>query len=241
MDAFRACLAIYLYCVLRATREPPATLLGIDGAPVRAVDLGGLGAWVSEVPSAPIVPSPERARSHDSVVRAALEGETPLPARFGQTLASEEELRAAVAERRAALETALARVEGAIEMTVRMLVPRSESVPPETTAALSPRARSGREYLERVAAAQREERNVLARTQTVRDRISAAVGGLVRAEAFAAAAPGSTLATLSHLVPRPDIDRYRHALLTLRRDDPALAFMVSGPWAPYSFAEGIGT
>ncbi|HEY7408075.1 MAG TPA: GvpL/GvpF family gas vesicle protein [Gemmatimonadaceae bacterium] len=233
-------MAIYLYCVLRATREPPATLLGIDGAPVRAVDLGGLGAWVSDVPSAPIVPSPERARSHDSVVRAALEGETPLPARFGQTLASEEELRAAVAARKEALQTALARVEGAIEMTVRMLVPRSDGERSET-AGQSPRASSGREYLERVAAAQREERNVLAKTEILRDRISAAVGGLIRAESFAAAAPGSTLATLSHLVPRPDIDRYRHALRTLRRDDPALAFMVSGPWAPYSFTEGIGT
>jgi hypothetical protein len=121
-----------------------------------------------------------------------------------------------------------------------MLVPLRKGVPRETAATERRSAKSGREYLERVAAVQREERNVLAKAGIVRDRISAAVGSLVRAESFSGAAPGSILATLSHLVPRENIDRYRHALLTLRRDDPALAFMVSGPWAPYSFTEGIG-
>jgi hypothetical protein len=44
---------------------------------------------------------------------------------------------------------------------------------------------------------------------------------------------------VSHLVPRENIDAYRNALLALRSEDPALAIMVSGPWAPYSFSEGI--
>ena len=103
------------YCVLRATREPPAGLLGIDRSPVRAVDLVGLGAWVSDVGTTPVVASPGRAQSHDRVVRAAMESETPLPARFGQVVAGEAVLRAALSERREALESALKRVEGAIE------------------------------------------------------------------------------------------------------------------------------
>jgi hypothetical protein len=66
-----------------------------------------------------------------------------------------------------------------------------------------------------------------------------AVESLVRAESFSGATAGSSLATLSHLVPRESIDAYRNALLALRREDAALAFMVSGPWAPYSFTEGV--
>jgi hypothetical protein len=234
-------LAIYLYCVLRATREPPPDLLGIDGSPVRAVDLGGLGAWVSDIDATPIVASPARARSHDRVVRAALERETPLPARFGQVVPSEADLQATLSERRGALEAALERVDGAIEMTVRMLVPQEAGSEPGEKARPEMRGfKSGRGYLEQVAALQREERNVLAKGRIVRDRVSSAVGGLVRAESFAGATSGSSLATLSHLVPRRNIDAYRNALLALRDEDPALAIMVSGPWAPYSFTEGIG-
>ena len=239
MGAFHTRLAIYLYCVLRATREPPAGLLGIDRSPVRAVDLGVLGAWVSDIVTTPVVPSPARAQSHDRVVRAAMETETPLPARFGQVVASEKELRVALSERREALESALRRVEGAIEMTVRMLVPASTN--DAATGGVGGAAEGkGREYLERLAAVQREERNVLAKVAIVRDRVSLAVEGLVRAESFSGAAAGSSLATVSHLVPRENVDAYRSALLALRSDDPALAIMVSGPWAPYSFSEGIG-
>lgn len=233
-------MAIYLYCVLRATREPPPNLAGIDGAPVRAIDLSGLGAWVSDAEATTVVPSPARARDHDRVVRAALEGETPLPARFGQVVAGEDELRAALAERREALEAALEKVAGSVEMTVRMLVSVQRSAPHEPTAGRQG-AEGGRRYLEQVAALQREERNVLARAEQIRDRVNSAVGDLVRAQSFAGAVPGSSLATLSHLVPRDGIVAYRRALQTLREEDPALAIMVSGPWAPYSFSEGIGT
>jgi hypothetical protein len=211
--------------------------VGVDDSPVRAVDANGLGAWVSDT-AASIAASPARARSHDRVIRVALEDETPLPARFGQIVADDATLRAALAERRSVLRAALERVEGAVEMTVRLLVSPDEAVA-ERPAPLSSE-RSGRHYLEQVAARERAERNVLAKAAVVRDRVSGAVGALVRAESFAGAAPGSTLATLSHLVPREHIEAYRSALHALRAEDPALAIMVSGPWAPYSFAEGVG-
>jgi hypothetical protein len=143
-----------------------------------------------------------------------------------------------LAERRSVLRASLERVEGAVEMTVRMLVPPIEAAEVSRGAPLSA-GRGGRHYLEQVAARERAERNVLAKSAVVRDRVTAAVGALVRAESFGGAAPGSTLATLSHLVPREHIDAYRSALHALRAEDPALAIMVSGPWAPYSFAEGV--
>ena len=94
-------------------------------------------------------------------------------------------------------------------------------------------------YLRRIAAIQREERNVLALAQLVRDQVSAVVQGLVRAEFLAGATAGSSLVTVSHLVPRENIGAYRSALQALRQEDATLAIMVSGPWAPYSFTEGI--
>jgi hypothetical protein len=231
-------MAIYLYCLLRAAREPPAHLTGIDGAAVRAVRLGDLSAWVSDAPDSSVTVTTERATAHDRVVRAALEGETPLPARFGQIVPDEENLSRAVQERRGQLVSALDRVAGAVEMTVRLLAPGAARGPSDRGRSSAPT--SGRDYLEQVAAAQREERNVLADLEIARDRVRSVVRGLVRAESFHAT-PGSSLATLSHLVSREDIDKYRGALLVLRNEEPTLAIMVSGPWAPYSFTEGVAT
>jgi Gas vesicle synthesis protein GvpL/GvpF len=233
-------LPIYLYCLLRATAEPPPHLLGIDALPVRAVDLGGLGAWVSDTAAPAIVPTPERARRHDQVVRTALDRETPLPARFGQIVTDEMTLAESVSSRRTAFESALERVAGTVEMTVRMLMPSAANLASAAQVTEAGKgSMTGRGYLERVAAAQRQERNLLAVEEIVRGRVSSAVQELVRAESFTGAIPGSNLATLSHLVPRENVEAYRSALLVLRNEERALAIMVSGPWAPYSFTEGI--
>ncbi len=233
-------MAIYLYCLLRAT-EPPPDLIGVDGLPVRAADIGGLKAWVSDTAAPTMVATTERARRHDHVVRTALERETPLPARFGQIVADEMTLAESASSRRAAFESALERVAGAVEMTIRVLIPSGGGPEGEAQAPESDkRGTTGRGYLERVAALQRQERNLLAEGGIVRGRVSSAVQGLVRAESYTSAAAGSRMATLSHLVLRENIEAYRSSLLMLRREYPALAIMVSGPWAPYSFTEGLG-
>ena len=195
---------------------------------------------MSDRASPTMVASPERARIHDGVVRTALEGETPLPARFGQIVANEAALAEVVSSRRAAFESALERVAGAVEMTVRVLVPTgAEALEASKISEPGKGTTSGRDYLEQLAAVQRQERNLLADGGIVRGRVSAAVRGLVRAEVFAGAAAGSSMATLSHLVPRENVEGYRSALLVLRDERPALAIMVSGPWAPYSFTEVV--
>src|SRR5919109_2663674 len=232
-------MAIYLYCLLRAVREPPAQLAGIDGAAVRAVPLGDLAAWVSDSSDPAMTVTTERAAAHDRVVRAALEGETPLPARFGQIVPNENDLANAVQQRRDQLLFALDRVAGAVEMTVRLLIPGGARGP-APRGSTSDRGTRGRDYLEQVAAAQRKERNVLAEIEIARDRVRSVVRGLVRAESFHATA-GSSMATFAHPVSREHIDKYRGALLVLRHEEPTLAIMVSGPWAPYSFTEGVGT
>ena len=140
---------VYLYCLLRAASDPPAGLAGVDDTPVRAIDLGGLGAWVSDVSGATMVASPARARSHDRVVRRALERETPLPARFGQVVADVAALTEMVASRRATLESALEAVAGSVEMTVRVLLPPDgESVAPRQAA-----TRAGRDHRSRLSGA----------------------------------------------------------------------------------------
>lgn len=230
-------MAIYLYCLLRGASDPPPALLGIDGVPVDAVDVGGLYAWISEAPHTPVSPTVDRAREHDRVVRAAMEIETPLPARFGQVVADRGALERLIASRRQPLAAALESVAGAVEMTVKVRIPSASPARHRPAKTAIGEGGQGRRYLEQVAAAHRREQNVLAEEQAVRERVCRAVAPLIRAEAFAGTSAGSDVASLSHLVPRDRITAYRSAIQALRVDNPALSLRVSGPWAPYSFTQ----
>jgi hypothetical protein len=238
----------YLYCLLtRRAERAPDGLRGVSGAPVRVVPVGPIAAWVSDVGEAPATTA-ENARAHDRVVRAAMEIETPLPARFGQLFDSEEAARAAVLERRDGIMAALRKVEGGCEMTVRILAGKAEAA--EASAAAVPAGgapaagraapgptRGGREYLDRLRARHSAERSRREEAEFLHDRVRRAVAGLVREEARAPAFARARSIAVSHLIARGDVSRYRTALRTLQETEPALRVMVSGPWAPYSFAE----
>ena len=76
---------------------------------MRAIDVSGLMAWVSDV-AEKVTPTVDRVKAHDAVCAAALAaGETPLPIRFGQTFADD----ASVAQRLAARESVLRVATGA--------------------------------------------------------------------------------------------------------------------------------
>ena len=111
-------MATYLYCVRSDALEPPTALVGVDGAPVRAID-AALTAWVSDVNDVAVTPTVERLQAHDAVCAAALEvGETPLPIRFGQAFADDAASVSAIDTRAPALRTRLTRVSGCVELRV---------------------------------------------------------------------------------------------------------------------------
>jgi hypothetical protein len=227
----------YLYCLLATPADDvPAALRGVGGGAVRAIAHGPVTAWVSTVGSDTPPPTPDNARAHDRVVRAALARATPLPARFGQLFESDDALRALLAARGPSLVAALRRVEGGCEMTVRVLL----GAAPPTARDAGPLPRSGREYLARVRARQNAARAARQEADFLHGRLRQAVEGLIRDESRAESTPAAYSLSVSHLVAREDVPRYRLALRALQDREPALRLMVSGPWAPYSFADPSG-
>jgi hypothetical protein len=67
-------------------------------------------------------------------------------------------------------------------------------------------------------------------------RVAHAVGGIVRGESCMPLAPAAHSFSVSHLVAREAVEQYRLAIEALVADDSTLRLLVSGPWAPYSFA-----
>jgi hypothetical protein len=187
---------------------------------------------VSDLPSAIEAVTPELVRAHDAVVREAMRVETPLPARFGQTFPDESTLRRSLEERREGVARGLERVRGAVEMTVRLLLDAAAPAPAER-----PAASSGREYMAWLRERQRAAEGARQRAEFLQARVAQAVGGLARAEARTGASASGKTATISHLVACGDVTRYRHLVHELSEREPELRLMLSGPWAPYSFAE----
>lgn len=247
---------LYAYCIRRAGEPgPTAELHGLDEAPVRLIEEAGLGLWVSRNASLP--PTPTRLAQHDRVVQEALRSATPLPIRYGAAcFQSEEAAREALVARAESFAASLDRVADRVEMGVRVdwaALPSSSAAPPEAPAGRSPnpvppstsggrpglasappaggraflearkRELEGRDSLHRAAAAALDEverKLALPDVPTVRSLLPSA----------------GTAGILAHLVRSADADPYRSTVDAIAPDLLELRLVVSGPWAPYSFA-----
>jgi hypothetical protein len=229
----------YLYCVLtRGDSDDPsaAGLFGIADAPVRVLAAGTLEAWVSTVTTGAPAATVEAVQQHDSVVGAALaSGRTPLPARFGQTWASDAVCASSVAERAAELDPLLRRVAGLVEMTVCALLPDfppADGRPARAVADATP----GRAYLDNLRVRADRERRLRATLQSLRERVSGALGAMSRGEVAEIRGSGDApVLSVSYLVERGGEAQFRRAIADVARD-AAARLVVAGPRAPYSFA-----
>jgi hypothetical protein len=88
--------------------------------------------------------------------------------------------------------------------------------------------------MERLRADAAVDRFVRANARLVRQRITEAVGTLVRAEAAVTSISPPSL-TISHLIPREAVATYRSALSALHVPDIPSVAVVRGPNAPFSF------
>lgn len=221
-------MGLYLYCVGAPDHPPPIELEGIAGAPVRALDAGGLQAWVSSLDGPPPA-SLDRVRAHNAVVEASAETSTPLPMRFGQWFETEAALSAALDARQPGLERALDRVREAMEFGVRIIERGGAERP-------APDRSTGKAYLEALARREEEAERSRRRGAQVAAELRSFLGSVVRAQEVR---PGGSdaLVSIAHLVGRHDTGTYNTRLRTFSLRWPDLRFVFSGPWPPYGFTD----
>jgi hypothetical protein len=231
-------------CVYALVGPAPARLrlTGMAGEPLRVVTANRIGAVVGGMRRAP-APSIRNLRRYAAVVEAiAAEAPAILPARFATTVTGDEELAVILASRGATLRRRLRAVRGRCQMTIRLLSPLSESesesddAPLASRSAMAGRARlrlahgatQGTQYLRRRAALAASARAIPGFAP-----IRAAVRRFVKDERVEKRAG---IVTVNHLIPRTAAPRY---LAAVERAATAnhLRLMVSGPLAPYAFAD----
>lgn len=249
----------WLYALLPpGSSAPPPALAGVGSARVRALRTRVADAWVSDAPGEGSARDVTAARAHDAVVQSALDtGVTPVPARFGQRFPSDQACVAALEREAARLEALLERVHGMVEMSViARLGPggpggyggpppiatcdsEPQNAPPASRAAVPTGAThgAGRAYLMARKAELALEQNLQRSASALRARVTAALQPLKREEAVRYAPPPAATLTLSHLIARDAVDRYRSALAGLREGPGSPPLAIVGPTAPYRFAE----
>lgn len=182
---------------------------GVNDAKLEQVPAGDLGAVVSRH-FGPLRGDPRAAAATHGLVVEALctTAAAVLPARFGETSASDAELRETVSARAEGIRTALELVRGCVEVGIRL----ARAAAPVT-------APSGRAYLEARLA---ESSTVAALDERLRPftRASRTSGG-----------------ERTYLVERAAAGDALDAARAFAEVHPELSLVCTGPWAPYSFCE----
>jgi hypothetical protein len=163
-------------------------------------------------PASPREVTPEALWSHDAMLEALMAERDLLPVRYGTVVPDERAAARALAERQEQLMTSLDRVRGAVELALRV----------QPLAKVSPA--SGRDYLRaKVAGLQASRR--------LHERLDA----LARASVIK---PGPELLRAAYLVDHDAVEQFAATVRDLQDAEPELALLCTGPWPPYSFAEG---
>jgi hypothetical protein len=228
-----------ILCVyaLVAPSRPLRGITGITGEPLRAVSIDGIAAVVGEVRRRPAAATRKLRRYAAVVESIAARVPAILPARFGTTFNDAAELMLVLRSRRAGIRGRLLAVRGRVQMTIRVV---SESESGDASRASQSRAAGrarvglenkstqGTQYLQRRLALARQASKV-----REIEPIRPAIRRLVKDERVEW---HRSVATVHHLVPRAEFERYRAAVVRAA-EKRGVRLAVSGPWAPYAFAD----
>jgi hypothetical protein len=213
-------------CVYALTLPPERrrVLTGLEGERLRAMTVGRVTAIVGELVRPP-KPTPAMLRKYSEVVQLLSERfPAILPARFGTCVQDLIELTFILQSRQQTLLRNLRDVRGRVQMTGRILQSPGLS---GIVSSPHPSAGSGAEYLRARAAVAAAEKEVAGFAP-----VRAAVRRWIRDERVEKQGP---IASVYHLVPRGQAEKYRRTLEHAARE-AGLRLTVSGPWPPYAFS-----
>jgi hypothetical protein len=212
---------IHLYAIARNLRGLP-TEPGFDCAPLETVEVDGATAVVSRTEA----PTTEASRAalvrHGLVVEALVErADGVLPVRFGQRFRDANDLRTAVRRLRPEAGARLDRLEGCVEVGVRV-VDRTPSPSPS-------KADDGASYM------QEKLETMRARDCLVR-ALSAPLARRAAASVLAKQGLREVVHEAAYLVRRESVGDFTGVVDRYVARNPGLTVLCTGPWAPHSFA-----
>jgi hypothetical protein len=249
----------YVYAIThRPAPERLRGLRGVTGEPVRSIEQGGLSAIVGSVDPRRFGTEPPRSgvedvralegmlRAHHQVVQVLAGCATVLPLRLGTVYRGDERVRALLDDRRAEFEATLSRIAGRTEWGVKLFVDPALFGADQAGEApeIAPSAGSGTRYLLRRRAEEQSRQRYRDRAAALADQVHTALDAVAVAsrrhapqDARLSGHRGWMSLNGAYLVDR---GRDGELVAVMRRfHDPerGMRLELTGPWAPYSFAE----
>ncbi|MEU2792988.1 GvpL/GvpF family gas vesicle protein [Streptomyces sp. NPDC007100] len=251
---------LYTYAVARAGSAPQDGLLGVADAPVETVTEGALAALVSRVPAADFEEEALRAhledmawlertaRAHRSVVDTAAAHFCVLPLRLVTVHRDERGVRQVLAQRAEEFLSTLVSLEGRVEWGVKAYVDDAgtakPAVPANGSARQAPADGSGRDFLRRrLAHRQAQEQSQRRADELARAAHEALEEFAERSrlhrpqDARLSGAGGRNVLNGAYLIPREQAGAFAGLVGELADRSPGVRIELTGPWAPYSFAQ----
>jgi Gas vesicle synthesis protein GvpL/GvpF len=248
--------ATYTYAVARAFDEAAlAAQRGVDGAPVYLVRHRDIVAVASALPEAAADEAAWRgrletldelavlARCHHAVVAAAAAQAVTIPFRLATVHFGDDRVAELLRREYPRLAATLDRLAGRVELGVKVYA----EAPPAPPAG-SGQVATGRDYL-RQRRQERDQREQAWRHATAAaDRLAAGLAQLAVAsrrhrpqDGRLWPAGGPNVMNAAYLVAERTAGAFADRARGLAADMPGVRVEVTGPWAPYSFADVSGT
>jgi hypothetical protein len=218
-------MSLLLYAIAECRDPGSITGVGLGGQALSAVAEGGLTAVVSEHAGRPAA-AVEALWTYELAIEPLMDHYPVLPARFGTLFESEQAVRAMLRERHDQWARALEGVRGAVELGVRASWPVAPA-----NGSYSSRPNRGTAYM-------LERLELSRRASALAARIDEPLSKLARARACKVQAHPAVPVTAAYLVDR---ERMNDFLARVRELDGAIEdaqLVCTGPWPPYSFAQG---
>jgi gas vesicle protein GvpL/GvpF len=226
-------MKLYVYCLVEGVDSLREFHRGMNGSPVRLLKSADFSLLVSDFTGDNVPVNRDNALAHATVVRSVLGETTPLPFRFG-TIVTEQQLDSYLNAHADTLHEKLKLIRGSVEMSVKIIWDREwpEPSPVEQTTPEKP----GTSFLvqKRRELVGNEVR--VAETKQVAAWLEGRIGAVAKETRINRNFTEKLLVAVSHLVERDAVDEYRRLVDRARAERPELHFLLSGPWAPYSFA-----
>jgi len=244
--------ARYVYAIGRPL-DPAglAGLRGIDGAQVHQVAHRDLVAVVSAAPhdEAALRARLERldelavvARAHHAVVAAVAALTVVAPFRLATIYQHEHRVCELLRDRHQRFEALLDRLAGTVELGVKLYMEDSPPAPAPAAA-----GGSGRAYLRQLSQRHRRRDTEWQHAASTAERVDTTLGAhaLDRNHhrlqpAHLSGVSGRNVLNAAYLVSTARVSEFAELASRLAKDEPAMRVEVTGPWAPYSFAEPDG-
>ncbi|MFJ8074551.1 GvpL/GvpF family gas vesicle protein [Streptomyces sp. NPDC096176] len=253
----------YVYAVARPVDDAASfAAAGVGGAPARFAEHRGLAAVVSHVRAEDFEEAPLRAhledldwladtaRAHESVVGAFSGITNVVPLRLATVCRDESGVRRLLDEGHDRFTASLARLDGRVEWGVKLYAepdaaPEPDTHPEPAAAPARPEtATSGRDYLRRRLRSRQTREKSWARADALAQRLHAELAGCAEAQRLhrpqsgqLAQGPGVNVLNAAFLVRREESDAFVGLFERLAPQESGFRAELTGPWAPYSFAD----